>query len=370
VTPKQRFLAAVRGDVPDRVPVAPLIHDRFAHKMLGRTGWKAVYEVHQMIGSIHHRGPIGVELEAEMPDGWYTESETVEQTPPRKVVRETLHTSEGSLTAEIVFGFSADDPLISKPVKYRVSKPEDWDVFRRYQEQRLANLKGCNIDTVEEAARVMGEEGVPSVGIGCPMAGIGDARGMQDMILDLVDHPDLIQGVWEVLMALVEKEMEGFLASSSEVVWYDICWSTGSNLGPDMFRKWTLPAVQRAVDLVHSKQGKYIGLYTLGRMRKLLPMLVDAGVDFIETLEPNEGDISLGEAKRTYGDRVCLMGNFDCLVLARGSVDEAREEAMRCLREGMEGGGYVMVTADEVPTDTRLENLEAMVQTALEHGVY
>ena len=64
------------------------------------------------------------------------------------------------------------------------------------------------------------------------------------------------------------------------------------------------------------------------------------------------------------------MGNFDCVTLARGTVREAREEARRCLREGMEGGAYVLVTADEVPADAKLENLKAMVETVEEHGQY
>jgi uroporphyrinogen-III decarboxylase len=64
------------------------------------------------------------------------------------------------------------------------------------------------------------------------------------------------------------------------------------------------------------------------------------------------------------------MGNFDCLVLAYGSMDDARREALRCLREGMESGGYVMVTGDEVPADAKLDNLKAMVETVHEQGRY
>ena len=64
------------------------------------------------------------------------------------------------------------------------------------------------------------------------------------------------------------------------------------------------------------------------------------------------------------------MGNFDCVVLARGTVADARREAERCLREGMPGGGYVLVTGDEVPADTRMDNLKAMVETVEKHGRY
>ena len=124
------------------------------------------------------------------------------------------------------------------------------------------------------------------------------------------------------------------------------------------------------MEQVRSAPDKCLGLYTLGRIRDLLPMLVDTGVHFIETFEPNEGDITLGEAKRLYCDSTCLMGNFDCVVLARGTVDDARQETLRCLREGMPGGGYVLASADEVPADAKMDNLKAMVDTVERHGRY
>lgn len=59
---KERFLTAVRGEVPDLVPVAPLIADRFAYKLLGRTGWRAVFETHEIIGSTYFLGPTGMHV--------------------------------------------------------------------------------------------------------------------------------------------------------------------------------------------------------------------------------------------------------------------------------------------------------------------
>ena len=99
-------------------------------------------------------------------------------------------------------------------------------------------------------------------------------------------------------------------------------------------------------------------------------MLADAGVRFVGSFEPNEGDISIADAKRLYGNRLCVMGNFNCLVLSFGTVEDARKEAMRCLREGMGDGGYIMVSADEVPADTKMDNLKAWVETVHEHGRY
>jgi uroporphyrinogen decarboxylase len=193
---------------------------------------------------------------------------------------------------------------------------------------------------------------------------------MAELLLDLHDYPDLMASLYDTTWHYEERLLQAFLDSPSEVCFYDICWATGARMGPKLFEKWVGPEIRRAVDFVHQQPGKYIGFYTLGRIRELLPVMVDTGVDFIETFEPNEGDITLAEAKRLYGKRTCLMGNFDCLVLARGTREQARQETLRCLREGMDGGGYVLVTADEVPADAQLDNLRVMVETADHYGRY
>ncbi len=156
------------------------------------------------------------------------------------------------------------------------------------------------------------------------------------------------------------------LMSPSEVAWYDICWATGMNLGPKLFDQWLGDELTRMCALVRDRPGKFISLYTLGRMRDIMPTLMNARPHMIATFEPNEGDLSLREAKELYGDEVCVMGNFDSVILAHGSVEEARAEAKRCLDEAMEGGAYIMGTSDEVPADTKYENLKAMVEVVEE----
>jgi uroporphyrinogen decarboxylase len=98
--------------------------------------------------------------------------------------------------------------------------------------------------------------------------------------------------------------------------------------------------------------------------------MVDAGPYMIASFEPNQGDISLAEAKKKYGKRICLMGNVDCMALAFGTVEDARKEAIRCLNEAKGDGGYIMGSADEIPADAKFDNLKAMVDVAQEYGKY
>ncbi len=372
MTRKQRFLAAVRGEQPDVVAVAPLIHHRFAHKTLGRWDWKAVFEVHQMIGSCHHRGPIGLSAGSSLPKGYGETSRELERSRDGRVTTEwKIYTPKHQMIGRRMSGFVPGDPLVTTTIDYPVKTREDWLALLDMNEQWLANYKGqYHFGVVPEAIKLMGEDGMPSVGLGPAYSSLANRRGMQGFMMDLEDYPDLMQKLFDVQRQIMEKHIEAFVASPAEVAWLDICWATGSQLGPRRFERWALPDVVRAMNIVKKAKGKYLGLYTLGKIKHLCPMFADAGVHFVETFEPNEGDISLADAKKLYGRKFCLMGNFDCVILARGTVDDARAEARRCLREGMGPGGYVLATGDEVPADAKLDNLKAMVETVEKHGRY
>lgn len=369
MTKKQAFLGALRGEQPDVVPISPLIHCRYAHKLLGRSDWRAVFEVHQELGSTHYRGPLGVGLKTSLPDGYEFQEEVVRREGPHRVTQATLRTPLGALTQTAEVGMIPRDPLVGKTTEYLVKEPKDWEIFIQMWNRQADTAEPEPGPAIIEACRVMGEEGVPSVGVGSAYGMLGEQRGMAELMLDLVDEPHLMREVTGAAWRYMDKLLDSFIASPSEVCFYDICWATGSNMGPEMFEKWVGDEIRQACHKVR-RAGKYISLYTLGRIRKLMDCMVDSGPHMIATFEPNEGDLSLAEARELYGDRISLMGNFDCIVLARGSVEDAGREARRCLDEAMEGGGFILGTADEVPADTRYDNLRAMVEVAQQYGRY
>ena len=370
MTRKEAFLTALRLETPDVVPVAPLIHSRYADKLLGRGDWRAVFELHQTLGSTHFRGPIGVSYRSEGASPWRYETRVLREEGTRVETEETVAGPGGSMRAVDVRGMIPHDPVCSKRTDYPVKSVEDWAMVRAIYEDQVARAAGPYFDTAAEAFEVMGGDGVPSVGLGSIFQMLGHWRGMQELLYDLYDTPGVIRSVSEVMAEHSRLAVEAFLAAPNEVAWLDICWATGSNMSPAMFEEWIIPDVRRVCAQVRAVPGKFVGLYTLGRIREIMPAMVAAGPHFIETFEPNEGDISLREAKQLYGRDVCICGNFDCVILARGTPEQSRREALRCLDEAMAGGGYIMVSGDEVPADAQWDNLVAWVETVAEHGRY
>lgn len=371
MTKRERLLAAIRGGVPDVVPVSPNIHWRFAHKLLGRYHWKDILEVHRQVGSIFSwRPPISIGPASDYDPRWGMETRLVNKNGTERTYERIIRNRKGELKAVHSIGFDANDPTLGFTRKYFVTDSSQWDIAEQYWLDELEQAGLPPHAELDEARDLLDGEGVAGTINNSTFARMCLMRGMEGVLLDLVDRPDRMRALMDLCYQYREREVRSFLESKGDVYTYDICWATGSGMSPAMFKEWVFPDLYRICNLFRGVRDKHIGFYTLGRIRGVLDLLVEAGPHFIATFEQNEGDITLGEAKRKIGGKVCLIGNFDPLVLQDGSLEDARREAWRCLDEGMAGGRYVMGTGDEVPSTTKLDNLKAMVEVAEKHGRY
>ncbi len=363
---KERFLTAVRREIPDMVPVAPLIHDRFSYSVLRRTGWRAVFQVHQIIGSIYFRGPTGKGWFVNWPEGFSIKTFTKRE-GSRTIIEHWIRTPAGSLKQVDVIGFNPQDPITSRTIEHFVKTEGDYEVYKAYVEAWI-NKAEPDFTELKAAVETIGNEGVAQDSISSAFSELVSVRGVKETYMDLYIRPKVVEDVLKILWEKKEKEVEAFLESPSEVLYYDV-WGA-FELSPEQFKRFVLPELKMAIGLVKRIDGKYIGFYMVGRgLRRQLPMVAEVKPHFMEPFELQSG-VSIREAKRLYGDKICIMGNFDPVVLAFGSLEDVENEAIRCLEEGMEGGGYVLVTGDEVPANAKLENLKSMIKAVEKYGKY
>ena len=98
-------------------------------------------------------------------------------------------------------------------------------------------------------------------------------------------------------------------------------------------------------------------------------MMADTGVNAIEPLDPL-GGVSVADAKRRVGSRVCLKGGVNTLTFLNGTVEEIVAETRFCLEQGMRGGAFLLGSGDDLPRQSKPENIRAMVETAHRYGKY
>lgn len=156
-----------------------------------------------------------------------------------------------------------------------------------------------------------------------------------------------------------------FAEAGVEIFFYvdDLGQKGRSILSLENFRKFILPQYKKMYKEIH-KHGMFIVQHSCGYIDKLLPDMVDAGLDCIQTLEPTSG-VDLAHLKEELGDRVSFMGGMDASrVLSFGTPKEVEEEVKRCVKAAGQGGGY-FAGPSHVILDVPWENILAF-RTAIE----
>ncbi|MCL2741002.1 MAG: hypothetical protein FWE70_02685 [Oscillospiraceae bacterium] len=147
----------------------------------------------------------------------------------------------------------------------------------------------------------------------------------------------------------------------------DIGYSEGLLLSPEIMRKHLFPHYESIGEIARAN-GKPFIFHSDGRLWEILPDLLRAGVNGLQPIETKAWDAR--EVKRRYGGRLCVMGTIDLDLLCRGTRGEV-EAMVRAHIDGLgKGGGFVIGTSNTPTYYMDHGNYRAMLETAMEHGVY
>ena len=140
-------------------------------------------------------------------------------------------------------------------------------------------------------------------------------------------------------------------------------------ISPDQFREFINPYNRRLVERAHEKGLKVIR-HSDGNLWPLLDILLDTGYDGLNPLEPQAG-MDLKRVKDYCGDRLCLLGNIDCIeLLPEGRPDEVRAAVRQAIRDAGEGGGLIICSSNSLHPGVKPENCRAMFEAVHEYGQY
>ncbi len=79
----------------------------------------------------------------------------------------------------------------------------------------------------------------------------------------------------------------------------------------------------------------------------------------------------LKEVKEYCGDRVCLLGNIDCIeLLPNGSAEEVDAAVKQAIEDAGEGGGLIICSSNSLHPGVNPENCIAMFEATKKYGLY
>ncbi len=195
-------------------------------------------------------------------------------------------------------------------------------------------------------------------------------RGIVNYLMDFVKNPDLVDRLNGLIRDYNLRYIRNCIEVGAEIVIIAGDYATGQwpMLSNEHFVKHVIPVLKALVDEAKSR-GAYVVKHTDGNVMPIIDMLLDTGIHALHPIDPNAG-MDLGEVKKKYGHRVCLVGNVDCgYTLSSGSLEEVREDVKRCIKQAARGGGYIIMSSTIHPA-VKPENFVEMVKAIRDYGKY
>lgn len=233
----------------------------------------------------------------------------------------------------------------------------------------------------EAAERVIKEE-QRAVIVGNLSAGIFElylwTRGFQRGYSDLIGNPALVQKILhrylDMQLAYWEK-MFAVLGDMIDVVQLadDFAGQNDMLISPGLYRKYLKPLHKELFDFVHSRSSAKVFLHSCGSIRKVIPDLIEIGLDIINPVQVSAAGMDSAELKREYGEDLTFWGGgVDTQRTFDGShtTEEVREDVKRRVTDLMPGGGFVFATVHNIQGNVPPENIIAMWETLQKYGAY
>ena len=362
LTPKERILAALNCQVPDRVPVCL---PGFNLYEWADDSYALVLEQIARLGDPIYDVYLGFEPLVRLPD----DQLIVNSLPNGKVIQ-TVQTPKGKLT-QILSPFNGQTNHPNR-VKHWVETIEDVDLF--LNAPQLSMPRYLSHIKMDEIAL---NDFIPTiVTINEPMECINGLMGTTNFCLWSLEHPDLIQTVLDNLFEQIIKELTDLVQHDWDPVYrLSGCEMTIPPLmSLPSYQKYSQPYQKKLIDLIHSYGHKVI-VHSHSKVSKLLPIFKDLDAEGTDPCEPPPiGDVDLAEAKIIAAGKISLWGNVEYTELTNSDENRIRHLVKEAIAKGGHGGGFVLMTCAriyEASIDERtVKNMICYLETGREFGNY
>jgi uroporphyrinogen decarboxylase len=182
--------------------------------------------------------------------------------------------------------------------------------------------------------------------------------GFKDLMVAYRRQPQLLHAIsrhWVGFWKGVVSHIRSIHRPEMVSLWEDMCYRNGPMISPDVFAEFMLPYYKELIAFLKQDLGvPVIGVDTDGKMAKLIPLFVEAGVNFIYPFEV-QSEMDVIKIREEWPNQFAIWGGIDkrALIEDRGSIEA---EVMRVVPPMLEKGGYIPAIDHAVPPDVPLDN--------------
>jgi len=197
-------------------------------------------------------------------------------------------------------------------------------------------------------------------------------RGWEQFMIDLARGGPFLEALLEKLTEVHLADLARYLDAVGPYVQIivmvdDLGTQQGLQISPQMYRRRIKPCHTRIYGYVRQHYPEiYVFLHSCGSIYPLIPDLIEAGVQILNPVQISAAGMDPVRLKREFGaDLTFWGGGCDTQhTLPRGTPEEVAAEVKRLLDIVAPGGGYVFNQVHNIQADVPPENVVAMLETA------
>jgi uroporphyrinogen decarboxylase len=190
-------------------------------------------------------------------------------------------------------------------------------------------------------------------------------RGWEEMFVDMAERPEWVHFLCRKFTDFyLEDYTRAAEITGGRIDLYLIISDLGSQRGPlislAMFRQFVAPYLKEMTERIHSLGGRAM-FHSCGMVRPFIPDLIKLGVDVLDPIQPTGPEMGPEGLKRDFGDHLSFHGGIDMqelLPLATPARVEA--ESRRYCEAAGARGGYILAPAHLFQPDVPPDNILAV----------
>ena len=349
MTSRERFLTAINGGQPDRVPMfdflfqEPLYESLIGHRPGSFNGLDAL-ALARKLGQ----------------DAIWVPLAGFQGYSPEWIDERTYRDEWGT-----VFVRSDVSWPIDSPIRYPITSRADFEGY--VCPNPLLPGRDLDLRATIEANR--DSKLAITCGVQGPLTTAWLLMGFENISYSLYDDPDLLESVFAMSNDFFKKAAKVAVECGIDGVWVseDLGDSNSVFFRKDLFVKHFYPYFKDLVDYVDSL-GVPALLHSCGNITAYLDLIAETKVKSIHPLQRTAG-MDLKRIKEHYGKRFCLIGNIDSSrTLPFGSADDVRAEVRQAIADAAPGGGYILASDHSLHDGISVENIVAMFDEGMKAG--
>ncbi len=195
-----------------------------------------------------------------------------------------------------------------------------------------------------------------------------DFFGMEQYFMKMYTHPDVVHAVTKHIVDFYLEANKVFFEASGDLVdafffGNDFGTQTDIMISPDLFKEFVYPYFKQLTQLGHAF-GKRVILHSCGSIHRVIPDLIQFGVDALHPLQANAANMDADTLSRDFKGQVCFIGGIDTQdLLWNGSPEEVKEEVYR-VRDTLGPNIIISPSHEAILPNVPPENIVAMAEAA------